>query len=127
VGVEEEALECLPAAEVGPHERVVAHIEAVVTHRGLEDGEQPQRVDPEVDEVVQAVAHAIERTVVGEPLDVQRVDDGVLPPRRGQCRAAHRLCPGDEPFDVVGLLLAVEGDPVSAELVGHERWWRRKP
>jgi hypothetical protein len=82
-----EPAKVLQRAVVGMHVAVVGDVIAVVAQRRGIEGQQPQRVDAELLDIVEAlrqageVAEAVAVRVV-ERLDVHLVDDGVLVPER---------------------------------------------
>ena len=85
LGFGDEAAEILHRAEIGIDRAVVGDVVAVVAAgRGIER-QQPQRGDAEILQIVELLGQAGEIAdavivAVGEGLDVQLIDDGVLVP-----------------------------------------------
>src|SRR3712207_1791793 len=82
------------AAQAGVDAVEVGDVVAVVALGGRVEGHQPQAGDPEVGQVVDALGEAREvadavAVPVQERLDVQAVDDRVLPPQVGRIGDPH--------------------------------------
>ena len=87
VRLRDELAEVLQRAVVGVHVGVVGDVVAIVAHRRRIERQQPERVDAELLDVVEALRQASEvadAVAVGvvERLDVHLIDDRVLVPER---------------------------------------------
>ena len=86
VGLVDEGVEVVEGAVRRLDVAEVDHVVAVVVLRRGVERVEPQRVDAEVDEVVEVVGDPLEVTLpvtvgVGEAADVELIADGVAPPR----------------------------------------------
>ena len=95
----DENAEVVDGADVGMHVSVIGDVVSVVLARRSADGEQPERVDAEVLEIVEPggepaeVADAVAVRIHERP-HAQLVDDGVLVPLRIVAKLAAAHLPG---------------------------------
>jgi hypothetical protein len=109
VGVGEQAVEVREGAEERIDVAVVGDVVAVVLHRRAVEGREPEGIDAEPGEMVEPPADALEianavAVSVAEAPRINLVDDGRLPPGRGQTH----------PSAVVGSIVVVMREMRSA-------------